>query len=532
MQMNLSALLEMSNGRTMRVSSVKKYIDYLSAFGYSAIYLGMTDATKIQGEPYFNYNRAGYTQAQLREIDEYARQKNMELRMTLQTLAHMHYALRFKYYEDIRDTGDILLVGEEKTYVFIEKLIRHVSECVSSRVLHLGMDEAFDLGKGRYKELHGEVNRREIIIEHLNRVAAIAKKYGYRCEIWADMFTRMALDNVGTLGPSYLDELKRKLPENVTLYYWDYDGVDHEILTQRIGYNTAICPKVGYAGSIRTIWGLSPYNRIGCGHIAKQMDICEECGVKDYMITLWTDNSLCDLWSALPGLFYASEYNRTGKAPTEEAKKRFEKIVGIGFDDYMTVDYLNDPFMRHEETYSTVSMAAMFTDLLYGYFDYYLDERAAEQYRLLAEKYRSLIGKGFDHVFKVFALYAEIVSLKIQTGNRIRSGYKRHDLAELTGICDESLPLLIRKVGDFVRLFSECWDENYYPQGCEAVQYYLGGLRARLENVLSRLKEHVSSGKGIEELEREELPPSEDFTIENFRYTSIRQFMTFTNFNF
>jgi len=53
----LSTLLEVSNNNTPNFETYKKYVDMISAFGYDELYLSLTDAYKMEGEPYFNYKR-------------------------------------------------------------------------------------------------------------------------------------------------------------------------------------------------------------------------------------------------------------------------------------------------------------------------------------------------------------------------------------------------------------------------------------------------------------------------------------------
>ena len=82
---NLAVFIECSTGSTPTVQTIKRYIDYTSAFGYNQIYLGVTDAYKIPEQPYFNYNRGGYTKEQVQEIDSYAAAHGRELRVNFQT---------------------------------------------------------------------------------------------------------------------------------------------------------------------------------------------------------------------------------------------------------------------------------------------------------------------------------------------------------------------------------------------------------------------------------------------------------------
>ena len=77
------------------------------------------------------------------------------------------------------------MVGEDKTYEFVEKMFASISASVKSRTIHIGLDEAWDVGLGNYLRKNGYRDRKELILEHLNRVSKIAEKYGYTCvDLW------------------------------------------------------------------------------------------------------------------------------------------------------------------------------------------------------------------------------------------------------------------------------------------------------------------------------------------------------------
>lgn len=63
----------------------------------------------------------------------------------------------------IMDTPDILQVGKEETYEFIEKLLTAVKDSFHTRKIHLGMDEAVQLGLGNYLKENGYKNSSELI---------------------------------------------------------------------------------------------------------------------------------------------------------------------------------------------------------------------------------------------------------------------------------------------------------------------------------------------------------------------------------
>lgn len=51
-----------------------------------------------------------------------------------------------------------------------------LSKSFRSRKIHIGMDEAHMIGRGKYEDMHGAAeNRSEIMLKHLNKVVELAK---------------------------------------------------------------------------------------------------------------------------------------------------------------------------------------------------------------------------------------------------------------------------------------------------------------------------------------------------------------------
>lgn len=85
--------------------------------------------------------RGRYSQQELRELDDYARLFGIEMFPCIQTLGHFGQILQWPAYHDIRDTSEVLLALDDRSYELIEKMIRSVSSCFRSRKIHVGMDE-------------------------------------------------------------------------------------------------------------------------------------------------------------------------------------------------------------------------------------------------------------------------------------------------------------------------------------------------------------------------------------------------------
>ena len=127
---NLGIMVDSSRNAVMSLPQLKLFMDRISKMGYNQIYLYMEDVYEIEGEPYFGHFRGRYSQAELKEIDDYAYSKGMELIPCIQTLAHFNQLMQWPKYTKIRDIDDSLLVGEDATYEFIDKLICNLHKCL------------------------------------------------------------------------------------------------------------------------------------------------------------------------------------------------------------------------------------------------------------------------------------------------------------------------------------------------------------------------------------------------------------------
>ena len=497
----LSAFVEVSTGSTPRVESIKKYIDLLAPMGYTDLYLGMTDGYKMEGEPYFNYKRGGYTIAQLQELDTYAKERGMELIASIQTLGHLHYLRRHAAYAPLMDTDHVLMVGEEEVYQLIEKMFATMAAGLSSRRIQIGMDEVHGIGSGAYGRKHGFSDPRDLILTHLKRVAAIAAKYGYECEIWSDMLMSGG-KSFSSITP---EKVRNRLPENVRIYLWDYDNRDEEILHKKIAECQISSPEAGYAGAAWRIWSFAPHNHCSITRILPQMKICQEMGVKEFMITLWSDGgAMLGLYSSLPALFAAAEYAKGYETPR---KDRFKEITGIDYDTMMTLDYLDDPFKTENTLRGNRSFWLFYGDPFISSYDLFLREETAAQYGKLAEEYEQHTDGPYAGLFKTEATLARVSELKAGLGKKIRTAYEAKDKEALKALLS-LFPALKERTEEFLAAYEARFCEENIPFGVEVTTTRIGGQLARWNYIEQAVRRYIEEDRPIDELEGGTLLPS------------------------
>lgn len=147
-------MMDCSRNGVPTVDTIKQYVVWMASLGMNRLYLYMEDTLEIQGYPFWGYLRGRYGREEMQECDGFAALFGITLVPCIQTLAHLRTALHLPAFADYKDIDDILLLEEEKTKDLLSGLLTTVAECFSGGIVHLGMDEAAHLGRGKYMDLH------------------------------------------------------------------------------------------------------------------------------------------------------------------------------------------------------------------------------------------------------------------------------------------------------------------------------------------------------------------------------------------
>ena len=143
-------MVDCSRNAVMNLTALKRFVKVISALGYDTLMLYTEDTYEVDGEPYFGHQRGRFSKAELKEADAFCRENGVELIPCIQTLAHLNAMFKWvNRYGAINDTADILLADDDRTYELIDKIFATLSECFTTRKIHIGMDEAYMVGLGQ-----------------------------------------------------------------------------------------------------------------------------------------------------------------------------------------------------------------------------------------------------------------------------------------------------------------------------------------------------------------------------------------------
>ncbi len=548
-------MLDMSRNAVMKVSQVKKFILILEKMGYNSLQLYTEDTFEIEGEPFFGYMRGRYSGAEIQEIDAFANAHGIELIPCVQTLAHFGCLVRHTTYQPMVDVNDILLIDDKRTYAFLDKMFATLAKNFTSRHVNIGMDEAHMVGLGQYLDKHGFHNRFDLLVKHLNQVVEIAEKYGFKPQMWSDMFFRLAFKEIydndsadeskhcpscipDLAGDGYYvdkpiafdESIIQKIPKNVDLIYWDYYNVDEKVYDAMFASHKKFNREIWFAGGAWCWNGFAPHNGYSLKSMLPAMKTVNKYGVENVMITLWGDDGKeCSYYSTLPALYAIKQY-ADGNYDMQAIEKGFTELFRLSFADFMSLDLPNGEHIVNgrngEELPQNPCKSLFYNDPFLGLMDAIFDRSPKIPYNEYAKRLHDAIkrARDFSYIFDCQAKLCKFLAVKADLGIRTRKIYRQKDKKALRGLIMDYKKAL-RLLDSFYASYSYLWHAENKPFGFEVMDIRLGGLRFRLASCKEKLQKYCNGKlKKIEELEEEVLDEQPNKYLYHNRYQHLATF--------
>jgi len=485
-------MLDCSRNAVMRVDHLKQWLRRLALLGYNQVMLYTEDTYEIPGEPRFGFQRGRYSQAELRDLDSYAAGLGIELVGCIQTLAHLEQILRWGEYQEVKDYESTLLVGEPKTYELVGKMLDAIGGALKTRRIHIGMDEAWHLGRGAYLDRNGGRRKFDIFNEHLAKVVSLCRERGLQPMIWSDMYFAM-----GSPSHGYYDtrcvippDVVAAIPKEVQLVYWDYYHNDAAFYRDWMGRHRAM----GYEpvmGSGVWTWGQFWYNnKITEANAGACLEACRSEGVKEVFFTMWGDDgAYCDFDSALAGLTWTAERAFTeGQPDPARLAARYRAICG---GDYAVVHRAGDL-----NEYCASSL--LWDDPIIGIFAneglpptaFPPWDKIRDHFAALARELEGRSGNVDAGDLNHARLLADVLARKMTLRAQLMAAYETRDLGVLATVCDAARELA---VGFEVLEASwrRGWMRRNKPQGYEVIQLRMAQQASRHRELARRVEELI-----------------------------------------
>ena len=522
-------MLDCSRNSVLTMDMIKWYIRFEASLGMNTMMLYTEDTYEVEEYPYFGAYRGRYSSEELHELAVYADQFGIEMIPCIQALAHMKNTLRWEAMAGMQDTDDILMVGESEVYRFVEACIRRATEPFLTKRVHLGMDEAWSLGLGKYLHKNGYHPKSEIMAAHLEQVAQICRKLGLEPMIWSDMYLRMSSQNNDYYDLPLDADLSGavKPPADVALVYWDYYHTDENFYRQYLRMHSQLSDKVIFAGG-GWVWnGVSPNLKGAKDTTEPAMRAVKEAGIREAVCTMWQDDGAeTPMGAGLSSIVRFAEHGFAKEVSEEALKEQFEFLTGTSWEACEILGEFDRP--QGSAFYDNPSKYLLYQDVLIGLFDEQIRNWDVKSYyeglrdRLLKaleegmkrnctqKNCMQILQRGGGYAEEVLSLYvclADALSVKAPLGRKMHEAYEKKDRQALAALAEKEIPLAMEKIRVYRDRREALWNRESRIFGFEVLDIRIGGLLARLESAKKRVESWLNGEvDSLPELEEPRLP--------------------------
>ena len=529
----LGYLVDTARNAVPRVQTLKELFVRLATFGYDRVYFYCEDVMQVENEPYYGHLRGRYSFDELREIDDYAYELGIELVPCIQTLAHLNCLFKWNEYAQCNDTADILLIDNDRTYQLINNIFSTINHCFRSKHVHIGMDEAYLVGRGKHMDLYGYEEKHNLLKRHIDMVMNIADKYGFSAEIWSDMYFREAFGGGYYSAEGQLsDEILAGIPKSVGLVYWDYWNRDEKVIDNMFQNHLKTGNEISFAGGAWKWSGWNPSNEMAIVVGRKMLDACTRYGIKNISLTAWGDDGAeASIFSTLPSMILYSQHAYAQSTDDIAIDDILNRFCGITLKEYLALDLSFFEGSREEPyLFGVLPKILLYNDPLSPFYDGILQNYdISQKIKEYSNRLRSILAprEKEKQEIEILALLCDILEIKWNLGVRIRACYQSKDFSSLKNMVDVEIPELISRLLKFKEVFYTRWMRENKTNGFGTQDLRIGGVVERLRTVQLLINSYINGEiDKIEELDEDLLPQDENSTLDMLLWTTWKRIHT------
>jgi hexosaminidase len=290
-------MMDLSHGPMPTVQEIERQIDFLARFKANQYYFYSELTIELKGYPLINPG-ARYSQDEILQIIDYARERHVDVVPCLEFYGHLHDAFRLERYADLSPLphGGEINPRNPKLMAMLRDWVAQMAGLFSSPWFHVGLDEPWELERAG-SSAAGGVAPAKLYQEHLNEMARLLRSHGKRMMFWADVSAGAALFD-------RYPELASQLPEGVIAVPWHYhDEKSYEHMLEP--FSKARVPMVIGTG----IWGwqdISPDFELTFSNIDGFLADGRKHNILGVVNTNWSDDAQVLFRATLPAMAYAA----------------------------------------------------------------------------------------------------------------------------------------------------------------------------------------------------------------------------------
>lgn len=506
----MAAMLDVARNGVPTVAMLKRMIRRLASMGYNELWLYLEDLFEIPEEPYFGRERGRYSQTELHEVALYGDQFGVKIVPAVQTLAHVHNALKWDAHNAVKDTDDTLLVGAPATKTFLTHLLKAASAPFTTNKIHIGMDEAYQLGRGRYLDQNGFTDQTTLILDQLKLVVSLTQELGLKPYMWSDLWFTFASPKNEMYDPDvHFDaDFKASLPP-VGQVYWDYYHEDEQTYRDRFAQHFELSDDVVFAGGIWTWSALAPDQSKMLATVKAGLDAAKASGVRQVVATMWFDDGAeVPLSASWYGLQAFAAYQFHDQVTSATIDDEYALTQGEAPDFYKVLDQFDNFTAGVNVDADNVSKIVLYEDLLVQKYRQNLQAIDLEgRYQTLVATLGKLMVRPENRLTLTF--YRQLAKTVLMKGRALTAVAQLQAATANDATAEAAVAAIAayqRELTALTGQFRAIWHQQRRGNGYEVIDVRLGGQLARCATVTWRIREWQAGRDDLAELHEPLLP--------------------------
>ncbi|MDQ8193435.1 beta-N-acetylhexosaminidase [Coraliomargarita sp. SDUM461004] len=320
-------MLDISRNRVPTMETLRQLIDALAALQYNELQL-YTEHTFAYAQHEVVWQHASpMTAEEIREIDRYCAERGIELVPNQNSFGHMERWLRHEAYKPLAECPDgfehpwagwrefgSTLYPDARSADFMDDLYSELLPNFTSRQIHIGGDEPWELGKGRSAARVASEGKHRVYLDFMKQLFALAAKHGHTPQFWSDIIMERP-------------DLVPELPQDVIPVIWGYEA-DSPFAEQ-----CRIVAEAGFRNQFYVAPGAGNWNSF-----SGRLDVAETNiqlaaqqghahGARGLLLTTWGDNGHHQPWLTLyPALVIAAAATHGQELEASELIETIDKL--------------------------------------------------------------------------------------------------------------------------------------------------------------------------------------------------------------
>lgn len=210
-------MVDVSRGKIPNRKTFTRLVQLSFAYKLNVLQLYWEDCYRLSRHSQVGTLNGWYDQKEVAWMEKLCQAYGVELQANIQTFSHMQGLLRLPGFSHLAENDSLftLAPGNGDVYTLLDEILGEVLPWFSSKTVHLNMDEAYDLGTGFSLEQAADVGKEQVYVDHINKVAALARKHGAKkMLIWGDALAKYP-------------HMPDKVGSDVVFVDWNYNPEHH-----------------------------------------------------------------------------------------------------------------------------------------------------------------------------------------------------------------------------------------------------------------------------------------------------------------